>query len=1091
MKKRNVRILSLFLTLMMFCLIISPASAATSATASTMRLSQYTGTVNVTNASGRVLTEWSNMQLYSGYHVETKAKSYAWVNLDNTKLAKLDASSKVQIRKSGSRLELLLQSGHVYFNVTSPLTSDETLNVRTSTTVTGIRGTCGWVNVVDRWTTEVYVLEGSVQCNVTDPVTGQAKTTTVESGEKAVAVAYPQDWEGDKCEFIQEQIEIEDINGFVLEELIQDPGLREDIYEKSGLDLRDITEEAVQERLEQDERELQEKLDDVEAELAGQDNNVFAGSVWEQGSSKPEPSAGDGTMPPRPAPTPEPSPEPAAPDEMTMPKTAGEVQALFEKYDTVILKASGNAADDKLTVNTEMTIKSGQSLTVSDGISVEIVSDGFLRVEGMMAGGNGSTLAIEDGAALIVSGSGTLDMQNIINEGFLEIDAAGTIKTANLTTFGTINSETSGYFSSKGIIEGTITVTGGDAEISGGEVISSSSGATVRCTGGKINLEGGTITNTNSVSGYALSANDAVNITFGGICFRARTADIIQVGGASYSPEGFTSYEEDGYYCLAFVGGGTTTDNGSGDVLPGPEPSDTAAIGSTVRSTGAPLFAGNTTLWTPGLFARTTVQAAFADGGGAYPFADVPDTAWYGEAVRYVYENGLMGDAGGGKFSPGSATSRGMLVTILHRMEGKPSAPAANFTDVPAGKWYTDAVAWASANEIVYGYGSTFKPDDPLTREQMSVILYRYARYKGYDVTATGDVSAFPDRDSVSAYAADAVNWAVGAGLIQGSGGMLLPGGGAIRAQAATVLMRFCTEVATRTMTVLSSMDVMCEPSGIFFLTDGSFLVTDTYNNVIWRVADGAGTVYAGGVTASGLYDRPMGGYNDAGPEDSYFSSPWAIAPFLGGCAVTDMDNNVVRLIKTETIQANSGAKEKLTVTNIGVAFSHPTGLAADEAGNLYVSETFAGTVRKITPEGNVTIFAKNLTDPMGLCWKDGALYIAETGANRIVKTAGGQVTVVAGSGEDGFVDGSAAKAAFSAPQGVAVGDDGTVYVSDTVNGAVRRIKNGQVTTLVRRDESDLDSYIPVSPVGLTLHGDQLYVCDSFARKVFVISTAP
>ena len=172
----------------------------------------------------------------------------------------------------------------------------------------------------------------------------------------------------------------------------------------------------------------------------------------------------------------------------------------------------------------------------------------------------------------------------------------------------------------------------------------------------------------------------------------------------------------------------------------------------------------------------------------------------------------------------------------------------------------------------------------------------------------------------------------------------------------------------------------------------------------------------------------------------------------------------------------------------MGVAFSHPTGLACDGEGNLYVSDTFEGAVRVITPDGSVSTLIDGLTDPMGLCWKDGTLYIAEAGANRIVKVTDGKLTVVAGSGEDGFVDGPAAQAAFSSPQGVVVGDDGAVYVSDTVNGAVRRIKNGVVTTLAHRDESDLNTFIPTSPVGLAVRGDQLYVCDSFARRVFVIS---
>ena len=259
MHKWKTRALSLFLAALMLSLTVLPGVAASTA-ASTIQLMKTTGTVTVTNSSGRSLTKRDNMLLYSGYRVQTGAKSYAWINLDSTKLSKLDASSKVEIRKSGKKLELLLSSGHIYFNVTSPLASDETLNVRTSTMVTGIRGTCGWINVVDGGTTEIYVLEGTVQCNVTDPVTGQVKTATVESGEKITTVAYPQDQEGDKCGFIQEKFDVSDVNGFVLEELAQDPELCEEICEKSGLDLQKAAENA-QERLKQDQQRLQDALD--------------------------------------------------------------------------------------------------------------------------------------------------------------------------------------------------------------------------------------------------------------------------------------------------------------------------------------------------------------------------------------------------------------------------------------------------------------------------------------------------------------------------------------------------------------------------------------------------------------------------------------------------------------------------------------------------------------------------------------------------------------------------------------------------------------------------------------------------------------
>lgn len=183
--------------------------------------------------------------------------------------------------------------------------------------------------------------------------------------------------------------------------------------------------------------------------------------------------------------------------------------------------------------------------------------------------------------------------------------------------------------------------------------------------------------------------------------------------------------------------------------------------------------------------------------GGRLPFTDVKTADWYYDAVQYVYEKGMMTGTGAATFSPNSTTSRGMIVTILHRLEGTPSAVGAAFTDVPAGQWYTDAVAWASANEIVDGYGNgKFGPDDPITREQMATILYRYSRYKGYDTTVSGSLSGFSDAAKTSSYAANAMGWAVGTGLIAGmDDGTLAPQGNATRAQAATIFMRYCENV--------------------------------------------------------------------------------------------------------------------------------------------------------------------------------------------------------------------------------------------------------------------------------------------------------
>ena len=194
--------------------------------------------------------------------------------------------------------------------------------------------------------------------------------------------------------------------------------------------------------------------------------------------------------------------------------------------------------------------------------------------------------------------------------------------------------------------------------------------------------------------------------------------------------------------------------------------------------------------------AKVTVTAVFAlQSETVRPFIDVAPGVWYDEAVQYVYENSLMSGTGEGRFSPDVTTSRAMIVTILYRLEGSPAVNGgAAFTDVEAGTWYTDAVAWASANGIVSGYGEgKFGPNDPITREQMAAILYRYAGYKGLDVSGRADLSGFTDAGQISAYAVDTLRWAVSEELITGtSATTLTPGGSATRAQAALILMRLC-----------------------------------------------------------------------------------------------------------------------------------------------------------------------------------------------------------------------------------------------------------------------------------------------------------
>lgn len=199
------------------------------------------------------------------------------------------------------------------------------------------------------------------------------------------------------------------------------------------------------------------------------------------------------------------------------------------------------------------------------------------------------------------------------------------------------------------------------------------------------------------------------------------------------------------------------------------------------------------------LDANTTVYAKWTETPvSSLPFGDVKSADWFYNDVKYVYEKGMMAGTAADVFAPNATTTRAMIVTILYRLEGSPAVTGtSSFVDVPAGQWYTDAVNWAAANQIVKGTSATtFAPNDSITREQMAAILYRYAQYKGYDVTKKADLSGYSDNGQVSAYAKDALAWANAAKLINGvTNTTLAPQGNATRAQVSAILHRFCDGV--------------------------------------------------------------------------------------------------------------------------------------------------------------------------------------------------------------------------------------------------------------------------------------------------------
>lgn len=190
----------------------------------------------------------------------------------------------------------------------------------------------------------------------------------------------------------------------------------------------------------------------------------------------------------------------------------------------------------------------------------------------------------------------------------------------------------------------------------------------------------------------------------------------------------------------------------------------------------------------------TAAERQYAALTGQLPFKDVQGH-WAADAIQYVYAKGLMNGVGDDTFAPGQSLDRAMLVTILYRLDGSdPVTESSGFSDVGSDTWYTDAVLWAKENEIVNGYDNgTFGPEDPITREQIAAILYRYAVFKAYPTASESDLGGYTDAGEISGYAIPAMKWANAQGLITGtSATTLLPTGTASRAEAAVILMRFC-----------------------------------------------------------------------------------------------------------------------------------------------------------------------------------------------------------------------------------------------------------------------------------------------------------
>lgn len=383
----------------------------------------------------------------------------------------------------------------------------------------------------------------------------------------------------------------------------------------------------------------------------------------------------------------------------------------------------------------------------NDGAEHWLVAEGDVTIDGRVAVAGDVSLILADGAMLVVDGG-------------IDVPAG-----AGFTIYAQSDGDNQGILEAYGEEfsgEGSAGIGGNEEDVNFGDIV---------ICGGLIYAEGGS--RAAGIGGGGLYLNDdvvdgAVSIVDG---------DVYALGGQYAAGIGSGADSTNGSVCAITITGGTIAATG------GVQADD---IGNGYDTTGSSFTTGENG------HALITAETVLGGSVTVVPFVDVQPDDWYIDVVKYALENGLMTGVSETEFAPDLATTRGMVASVLYRLEGGPEAEDAGFSDVSADAWYADAVNWAANVGVVAGYGDAFGANDAITREQLAAILCNYAAYKGEDVSSGAALDGYSDAASVSDWAGESVEWAVAEGLLSGvTNDELAPQGSATRAQVAAMLQRF------------------------------------------------------------------------------------------------------------------------------------------------------------------------------------------------------------------------------------------------------------------------------------------------------------